>query len=296
MRRPAHRTIALVACFIAFGAVGLVTGARQRVAAALERGDLARAAAIQDWLAVLRLDAPEQRYPIAHALLAAGRLDDAVAQFERALARSPQGEQWAALAMVHVLRNDPEAAIAAWEHGFETNHDPRYLHRASKLLLKRGEPERAFAQFERALLVDPPSAMIHARIANMARVMGLPKHQIRHLRAAIDFEPTRASLRMQLAWVLATSPDPESRNSEEAVRLAEALVIETGRRDPNALDILAAALAAGDRFDSAVLAAAEAEDLASRQDENELAASIHERLALYRSGRAYVQSGSDVRG
>ena len=296
MRRPAHRKIALAACFLAFGAVGLVTGARQRVAAALERGDLARAEAIQDRLAVLRLDAPKQRYAVAQALIAAGRLDDAVAQLELALARSPQAEQWAVLAAVHVRRNDPEAAIAAWEHGFETNRDPRYLHRASKLLLARGEPERAFAEVERALSVAPPSAMIHARIANMARLMGLPKHQIRHLRAAIDFEPTRQSLRMQLAWVLAACDDPESRNTEEAVRLAEALVIETGRRDASVLDILAAALAAGDRFDAAVLVAAEADDLASRHDENELATSIRERLALYRSGRAYVQPHLDVRG
>jgi len=296
VRRPIHRMIALAACFLAFGAVGLVTGARQRVAAALERGDLARAQAIQDRLAVLRLDAPEQRYAIAQALIAVGQLDAAVAQLELGLARSPQGEQWAVLAAVHVRRNDSEAAIAAWEHGFETHRDPRYLHRASKLLLARGEPERAFAETERALLVDPPSAMIHARIANMARLMGLPKHQIRHLRAAIEFEPTRQSLRIQLAWVLATCEDPESRNSEEAVRLAEALVLETGRRDASVLDILAAALAAGDRFDTAVLIAAEAADLASRHDENDLAASIRARLALYRSGRAYAQPHSDVRG
>ena len=176
--------------------------------------------------------------------------------------------------------------------GFETNHDPRYLHRASKLLFKRGEPERAFFEFERALSVDPPSAMIHARIANMAHLMGLPKEQIRHLRAAIDFEPTRQSLRLQLAWALATCEDPKSRNSEEAVRLAEALVIETGRRDVGVLDTLAASLAAGDRFDAAVLVAAEAADMASRNDENELAESIRERLALYRDGRAYVQPQS----
>jgi tetratricopeptide (TPR) repeat protein len=289
VRRPAHRSITLVACFLGFGAVGLVLATRQRVDSAIERGDLTRAEAIQDRLAALHLDAPRQRFAIGQALIDAGRLDEAAAQIEIGLARSPQAEQWAVLAALHVRRDEPEAAIAAWERGFETNHDPRYLHRASKLLLARGEPERAFAEFERALSIEPPSSMIQARIADMARLMGLPGQQIRHLRAAIEFEPTRQSLRLQLAWLLATCEDRELRNTEEAVRLAEALVLETGRADASALDVLAAALAAGDRFDAAVLVAAEADDLASRRDENDLAASIRQRLALYRSGRAYVE-------
>jgi hypothetical protein len=101
-------------------------------------------------------------------------------------------------------------------------------------------------------------------------------------------EPTRRTLREQLAWRLA-SCEPPTRNGEESVRLAEALVAETGRRDPNLLDTLAAALAAAERYDAAVLVAAEADDLASRRDEPALAAAIRERLALYRSGRSYLE-------
>ncbi len=271
-------------------------GARHRVAAALERGDLRGAQTIQDRLAVLRLDDPDQRFTLAHALRAAGQLDAAVAQFEQALARSPQGEQWAALAAVHVKRGDAEAAIAAWEHGFETNHDPRYLHRASKFLLERGEPERALAEFAHANSIEPPSSMIESRIANMARLMGLPNQQILHLRAAIALEPTRQSLRMQLAWLLATCDDPRLRNSEDAVGLAEALVVETARRDANALDALAAALASAGRFDDAVRVGAEADDLALRENDTQLAAAIRERLVLYRSGRAYVETNASVNG
>jgi tetratricopeptide (TPR) repeat protein len=296
VRRPALRKAALAACFLAFAAVGGVTGARQRVVAALERGDLRGAELIQDRLALLRLDDPEQRFTLARVLISAGQLDEAVAQYERALARSPQGEQWAALAALHIRRDEPEAAISAWERGFEVNHDPRYLHRASKLLLKRGEPERAYAQFERAESIEPPSAMIEVRLFNMARLMGLPEHQIRHLRAAIEFEPARPSFREQLAWLLATCDDPRLRNSGEAVRLAEALAVETGRRDASVLDVLAAALASGDRFDAAVLVAAEADDLASRHGENALAAAIRERLALYRSGHAYVEASAKANG
>lgn len=162
--------------------------------------------------------------------------------------------------------------------------------------MQRGEPERAFAQFERALSIDPASAMSHARLANMARQMRQPKQEIRHLRAAIDFDPTRQSLRLQLAWLLATCDVADLRNPDDAVRLAEALAAETRRRDAIILDTLAAAFASGDRFNDAVVVAAEADDLASRRDENSAAAAIRERLILYRSGRAYVEAREDASG
>ena len=290
MRRPAHRYLLLAAVFVVFAAGGLVTTARQRTAAALERGDLTTAAAIQNRLAWLHLDDAGQRFALGRALIAAGRLDDAAAQYQRGLARAPDGEQWAALAALQVRRGDPEGAIDAWQRGFETNRDPRYLHRASKLLLKLGDTERAFGFFERAMLVEPPSAMTHARIAARAKDLGLAKQQLHHLRAALAFEPTRPTLRRSLAWLLATSRDPQLRNGAEAVQLAEALVSETARRDAATLDLLAAALASNGRFDAAVLVAAEARDRASRVGESELADTIGERLALYRSGHAFLET------
>ena len=126
--------------------------------------------------------------------------------------------------------------------------------------------------------------------------MRLPDQQIFHLRAAIELEPTRQSLRMQLAWLLATCDDPRLRNPTDAVGLAEALVVETARRDANALDALAAALASAGRFDDAVRVGAEADDLALRANDAQLAAAIRERLALYRSGRPYVETNASVNG
>ncbi len=287
MRRPAHRWLLLGVVFVAFVGFGLWTTASRRTAAALERGDLTTAAAIQNRLAWLRLDDADQRYALARALVAAGRLDDAVKQYRRGLAREPRGEQWAALAAVQVRRGEPAAAIESWQRGFEINHNRRYLHRASRLLLNSGDRERGFEFFERALLVDAPSARVHVWLAARAEALGLAKQQIRHLRAALAFEPGLPSLRRSLAWLLATQEDLQLRDSAEAVRLAEALASETARRDASALDLLATALASDGRFDEAVLVAAEARDRASRDGESELAASIRQRLALYRSGQAY---------
>jgi len=290
VRRPAHRRLLLTAVFVAFVAGGLWTTASLRTSAALERGDLTTAAAIQNRLAWLDLDDADQRYALARALVAGGRLGDAVAQYQRGLARAPRGDQWAALAAIQLRRGDPEAAIDAWQRGFEANREPLYLHRASALLLKGGEPERAFDFFERAMLVDAPSASMHVWLAARARIMGLPKQQVHHLRVALELEPKQPGLRRSLAWLLATHQDPQLRDSAEAVQLADALASETARRDAAVLDLLAAALASDGRFDTAVLVAAEARDRATRHGESELAASIRQRLALYRSGRAYLEA------
>ena len=217
-------------------------------------------------------------------------------QFEHALARSPQGEQWAALAAVHVKRGEPEAAIAAWERGFATNHDPRYLHRASKLLLARGEPERSLAQFARANSVEPPSSMIEARIANMARLMGPPESRSvtcaprsrssRHGRASACSSPGCSRRATTRSCATRRTPSGSPRRSSS----------QTDRRDAGALDVLAAALASGDRFDDAVRVGAEADDLALREDDTQLAAAIRERLVLYRAGHAYVEASAKANG
>jgi tetratricopeptide (TPR) repeat protein len=290
VRRPAHRWLLLGAVFLGCVGFGLWTTAIRRTAAALERGDLTAAAAIQNRLAWFHLDDADQRYALARALVAEDRLADAVAQYQRGLAREPRGEQWAALAAIHRSRGELEAALEAWERGFELNRNRRYLHRASDLLSKQGDRERSFAYFERALLVDPPSARVHAWLAAKAESMGLHRQQVHHLRAALGFDPSLSRLRHALAWLLATQEDPQLRNSAEAVQLAEALVNESSRRDAATLDLLATALASDGRFDEAVRVAAEACDRAERDGEIELAAKVRERLVLYRSGQVYREA------
>jgi hypothetical protein len=131
---------------------------------------------------------------------------------------------------------------------------------------------------------------VHAWLAARAESLGLARQQIQHLRAALGFDPSLFRLRWSLAWQLATQPDPELRDSAEAVGLAEALVSESSRRDAATLDLLATALAADGRFEEAVRIAAEARDRAERDGESELATIVRERLALFRSGQAYREN------
>ena len=77
------------------------------------------------------------------------------------------------------------------------------------------------------------------------------------------------------------------RNGAEAVGLAEELCRRTERKQPDALDVLAAAYAETDRFDDAVRTAQEAQHLAVSLQQPELAAALGARLALYQAHQPF---------
>jgi len=106
-----------------------------------------------------------------------------------------------------------------------------------------------------------------------------------------------------LAWLLATHPSDKLRDSGQAVRLAgcalksarlqlnrspDERVRRTARTTiPSLSDTLAAALAEAGRFDEAVRMALEAETLALRRGQFDLAVHIRARLNLYLTGNPY---------
>jgi len=89
----------------------------------------------------------------------------------------------------------------------------------------------------------------------------------------------------ELAWLLATYPDSNSRDGTEAVRLAERACDVTQRKIPALLDTLAAAYAEAGDFPQAISAAEEALNRARASGDNDavrlsesILASLHENL------------------
>ena len=98
-----------------------------------------------------------------------------------------------------------------------------------------------------------------------------------------------------MAWVFATSPDPNFINAQAAVVVAQRVASMTKQEDPVSLDTLAAALAASGRFPEAVEAAKKAVTLANAQAEKSLADAISLRIKEYQQGKRYrcKRDGSD---
>jgi tetratricopeptide (TPR) repeat protein len=219
----------------------------------LEMNRAADAAAHFKASAELAPRSPAAHYNYATALTMIGKSAEAIAEYERAIAIRPD------YALAHNNLGDA--------------------------LLRVGRASEALQHFREALRLDPRYAEAHFNLGSALSAQGRSLESIVELRRALDLKADLTPALVQLAWLLASARDATLRDPDQAVRVAERAVNLTARRDANALDVLAAALAAAGRFDAAVETAAAALALSPP---DALAGAIRQRQELYRQNRAWV--------
>jgi spermidine synthase len=200
---------------------------------------------------------PEARLGWADALAAQGRLGEALERYEE------------------LLQRNPDDARTAGHYGLA--------------LLRVGRFAAARDPLERALAVHGDIAELHAGMALASSQLGDFTRAVRHGREALRLDPELDSAANNLAWILATSPDPRARNPEESIRIMGRLLREPERPDPAHLDTLAAAYAAAGRFPDAIDTAARAEKRAREEQRSAMADEIRARLARYREGEPWIE-------
>jgi tetratricopeptide (TPR) repeat protein len=223
------------------------------------------------------------------ALAAAGRRDEAMAQFRRAL-EIDAGYAYAHNNLGSLLLAGGTLAEAQAHFERAIAIDPQYAeahNNLGRLLAYEGRPDEAAAHLTRALAAREDYAEAHFNLARVLLAQGRASDAVSHYRRASALLPEWLPALGELAWTLATDPDPEVRDAGEAVAAAERAVSLTKRQDPAALDVLAAAYAVAARFDDAVVTAKEAASLAQRASPGAVA-EIARRLALYQQRQAYV--------
>jgi protein O-mannosyl-transferase len=280
----------------------------------------------------LKADYPDAHVNLGVALRYRGAIDEAIAHNRRALELKPdkleahinlgflltlRGEFGAAkahcrraleldpdnadahnnLGMALANSGDIEAAMVHFRRALELQPDQADAHNnLGVALVNRGEVDAGIAHLRRALEIDPR----HAGAAeNLRRVLARPKavpnrasQTLSELRAALAAQPNDLVLLNNAAWILATSEDGAARNGSEAVDLAERATALTERNDPAILDTLAAAYAESGRFTDAARTAEEAAELATRQNNPTLAASLEVRMRLYQQGKSPFPKGT----
>jgi len=256
------------------------------------------------------------------ALGRSGKLDEAVSQFQEVLKSDPKSaEACNNLGIAFAGKGNPEAAITYYRRALEI--DPEYAQALNNLglaLIGIGKPDEAIAHLRKALEVRPSYPAAHNNLGMaLARADKLDE-AIQHYRKALEISPAypeahynlgdalysqgrmaealvhwREVLRSEpdhlvvlnrVARVLATSPDASVRNGAEALVLAERAAGLTGGREPTILETLAAAYAEVGRFAQAVETARRALSLATRDDEQPLAAGLRAKIALYEARAA----------
>jgi tetratricopeptide (TPR) repeat protein len=270
---------------------------------------------------------PESERIFAGYLTQQGKLDEAIAHYQSALARGSHRkvEIHTNLGSILRLRGDLAGAAAHYRAVIELDPaGPAGYMNLGDVLMARGRYAEAAEVYRRALRLSPapPAArrQLDAALARhketeqaMARcregittrpawagnyaelsVLFLGQRQYRRatevLRQGLVHAPNDADLLNNLAWVLATCPDEAIRDGHEAVRLMQRLGDIQGISAVGLLDTAAAAYAEIGEFDQAVQAAQRAIDLAPASTRPADVQGIQARLKLYRAHRAYHEA------
>jgi len=156
-------------------------------------------------------------------------------------------------------------------------------------MLEKGFMDEAMEYIERheALLVryhEYHKLLALAGNGQLAR--GQARQAAELYRKALKIVPDYVEAQNNLGWLLATHPDDEIRNGEEALSLAES-VVQRNDQVPWYLDTLSAAYAEVGRFPEAVATAKKGVQLASSQGHAQLAKSIETRLRNYESAKPW---------
>lgn len=233
----------------------LLRGSRalvQRGTEAFESRDFT--SAVESFAAALEL-APEDRSlrrNYAASLLQAGRIDAALEQYSRLLDEEPTDvetlfQQGRALTEA----GDPEAAARSYRRALELapDHlDSRF--NLANLDRRQGDLESALAGFRE--VIARAAGHERARVGEAVCLIGLERWTEARaaIKASLEAVPTSTTLAQLGARLLAASPDPEVRDGEQALGLAEKLLRRSGSFQH--YEVLAMALAELGRFDEAI--------------------------------------------
>ncbi|MBX3422344.1 MAG: tetratricopeptide repeat protein [Pirellulaceae bacterium] len=154
-------------------------------------------------------------------------------------------------------------------------------------LTMTGRADEAVQAYRRAESINPAQD-VQAGLATALAAQRRFAESIESFRNLIQTYPDNSKLANNLAWILATVKDSKLRDPVEAIRLGE-LANKLSPENPAILDTLAAAYAAGGRFDQAVLEADRAIALAVDQRNPQLASSIQSRREIYMRGQPYLE-------
>ncbi len=158
----------------------------------------------------------------------------------------------------------------------------------AELLERNGDRQGALTNCLAALALGP-TPLDHAKAGEVLAALGRGAEAIHQYRQALASVPDLVPALNNLAWILATDPEPTNRDGVEAIQLAGRACALTGYQTPVLIGTLAAAYAEAGRFKEAIETARNACDLAQADGQPEVAEKNRQLLELYQTGRPYRQ-------
>ncbi len=155
------------------------------------------------------------------------------------------------------------------------------------VLLAQKKYAAALPLLEAVTKAQPGNALAHVDTASVWLGLNQEGKAVDSYRAALKTAPDLPKALNNLAWILATHPDPKIRNGIEAITYAERLCEFSKYKSPVGLDTLATAYAEAGRFEDAVVTAQKAIGLVGPSANPTKVGEMKGRLELYKQGKPY---------
>ena len=260
---------------------------------------------------------------LARKVVRQGHLNKAITLYEKAFEQQPESTLIATeLGDLFAKAEKPSDGIAMYRRAvaIDPDHVTSWFKLGTLLVLDKQLPE-AKAAYREVLKRRPEDAETHSRLAVVCVMLSDLDSAEQHFREAARQRPSDEGTRNNLAkilldrrkyqeaskeyfatlklpkppmdaaanlsWILATAPNAEDRNAQQALRLADTCARATKYKRADILDKLAAAQAANGQFQEAVKTASRAKVIAASSNNPKLAKAIDDRLQLYKLKQEY---------
>jgi tetratricopeptide (TPR) repeat protein len=256
----------------------------------LEVGDIE--AALRELRESIRLSPTfaDAHFNLAGALHARGAIKEAIAAYRRAIELDPSyAEAHNNLGVLLEMVSDRGTAFEHYRRAIAIQPHQSGAHfNLGNALVAGGHPEEAVDHYRQALASDPEATETRIRLGRVLAQVRQRAAAVVEYRQALALSPNLPGALLDLAWLLATAPEPALGDPLEAVTLTRRAAAIVGDDHPIVLDTLAAVYASDGRFDEAVETARRAADRARAIPElKSRVAAIELRLKLYQARQLY---------
>jgi uncharacterized protein (TIGR03067 family) len=183
-----------------------------------------------------------------------GQLDRALADLTEAIRLDPKfAAPYQNRALVHAAKGDFDRALGDINLSVRLDPlDPQSHAIRGTIHLSRGDPEKAAESLDQAIRLNPKYAMAYVERSRAYQRLKAFDKAAADLEAGVRLHPADAEALNELAWLLATCPDPRVRDGRRAVVHAKNACDLAKWADAGLIDTLAAAHAEAGQFDEAV--------------------------------------------